>query len=98
MHTRVGHIVLPDQLVLGIGIHVVLVAIEALAVLLGPARVLVFLPVFCRVLLPCCRRLAGLHLIILVAAIALFGNWHDRGINHLAAAGNVALRLQMLAK
>jgi hypothetical protein len=27
-----------------------------------------------------------------------FGNRHDRGINHLAAARNVALRLQMLAK
>src|ERR1700680_5054005 len=39
MHTRVGHVVLPDQLVLGIGIHVVLVAVEALAVLLGPARI-----------------------------------------------------------
>src|SRR6202043_4092567 len=44
------------------------------------------------------RRLAGLHLVILVAAIALFGNRYDRGINHLAAARNVALRLQMLAK
>src|SRR3974390_404381 len=45
MHTRVGHVVLPDQLVLGIRVDVVLVAVEALAVLLGPARVLVFLPV-----------------------------------------------------
>src|SRR6202521_6131606 len=98
MHTRVGHVVLPDQLVLGIRIHVVLVAVEALAVLLGPARVFVFLPVFRRVLLPRLRRLAGLHVVILVAAIALFGNRHDRGINHLAAARNVALRLQMLAK
>src|SRR6516225_8640757 len=50
MHTRVGYVILPDQLVPGIRIHVVLVAIEALAVLLGPARVLVFLPVFRRVL------------------------------------------------
>src|ERR1700719_3955284 len=73
MHTRVGHVVLPDQLVLGIRIHVVLVAVEALAVLLGPARVLVFLSVFRRVLLPRLRRLAGLHLVILVAAIALLG-------------------------
>src|ERR1700687_5784550 len=59
MHTRVGHVVLPDQLVLGIRIHVVLVAVEALAVLLGPARVLVFLPVFRRILLPRLRRLAA---------------------------------------
>src|SRR5207344_2136911 len=98
MYTRVRHVILPDQLVPGIRIHVVLVAVEALAVLLGPARVLVFLPVFRRVLLPRLRRLAGLHVVILVAAITLFGNRHDGGINHLAAARNVALRLQMLAK
>src|SRR6202790_4521582 len=98
MHTRVSHVVLPDQLVPDIRIHVVLVAVEALAMLLGPARVLVFLPVFRRVLLPRLRRLADLHVVILVAAIALFGNRHDGGINHLAAARTVALSLQMLAK
>ena len=85
MHARVGHLVPPDQLVLGIRIHVVLVAIEALAVLLGPARILVFLPVFRRVLLPLLRRLASLHVVILFSAVALLGNRHDRGINHLAA-------------
>src|ERR1035437_5282416 len=52
MHARVGHVVLSDQLVHGIGIHVVLVSIETLAVLFGPARILVFLPVFRRVFLP----------------------------------------------
>ena len=46
MHARVGHLVVTDQLVLGIRIHVVLVTVEALAVLLGPACILVFLPVF----------------------------------------------------
>jgi hypothetical protein len=61
-------------------IHVVLVAVETLVVLLGPARVLVLLPVFRRVLLPRLRRLAGLHVVILVTAIALFGNRHDGGI------------------
>src|ERR1700729_916407 len=98
MHTRVGHLVATDQLVLGIRIHVVLVAVEALAVLLGPARILVFLPILGRVVLPRPRRLASLHVVILIAAIALFGNRNDRGINHLAAPRNVALRLQMLAK
>src|SRR5450432_2029050 len=73
MHTRVGHLVLPDQLVLGVRIHVVLVAVEALAVLLGPARILVFLPVFRRGLLPCFRCLAGLHVLILVAALRCLG-------------------------
>src|SRR4029077_18271791 len=98
MHTRVGHVILPDQLVLGVRIHVVLVAKEALAVLLGPACVLVFLPVLRWVLLPRLRRLASLHFVILVAAIALLGNRNNRGINHLAAARNVALGLQILAK
>src|SRR3979409_2452348 len=68
--TRAGPVVLPDQLVLGIRIHVVLVAVEALAVLLGPARVFVLLPVFRRVLLPRLRRLAGLDAGILVGATA----------------------------
>src|SRR5271169_5252364 len=40
MHARVGHLVVTDQLVLGIHIHVVLVAVEALTVLLGPACIL----------------------------------------------------------
>src|SRR5271167_1626136 len=93
MHARVGHLVVTDQLVLGIHIHVVLVAVEALAVLLGPACILVFLPVFRAVLLPFLWCLAGLHGLILFAAVTLLGNRHDRGINHLAATCNVALRL-----
>src|SRR5450755_5025491 len=47
MHARVSHLVVTDQLVLGIRIHMVLVAVKALTVLLGPACILVFLPVFC---------------------------------------------------
>src|SRR4029077_4593554 len=52
MHARVGHVILPDQLVPGIGIHMVLVSIEALTVLLGPGLVLVFLSVFRRIFFP----------------------------------------------
>src|SRR5674476_726841 len=98
MHARVGHLVVTDQLMLGIRIHVVLVAVEALTVFLGPARILVFLPVFRAVLLPFLWCLAGLHGLILFAAITLLRDRHDRGINHLAATCNVALRLQMPAK
>src|SRR6476660_5503583 len=61
MHARVGHVILPDQLVPGIGIHMVLVSIEALTVLLGPARILVFLPVFRRLFLPGRGCLPGLR-------------------------------------
>src|ERR1022692_1301160 len=98
MHARVGHVILPNQLVPGIGIHVVLVSIETLAVLLGPARILVFLPVFRRIFLPGPGRLAGLYILIFVTTITLLGNWNDRRINHLAAASGVALRFQMLAE
>src|ERR1700688_1246984 len=80
MHARIGHLVVTDQLVLGIHIHVVLVAVEALTVLLSPARILVFLPVFRGVLLPFLRRPADLHGLILFTAIALLRNRHDRGI------------------
>src|SRR5450756_1013347 len=89
MHARVGHVVLSEQLAHGIGIHVVLVSIETLAVLLGPARILVFLPVFRRVFLPSLGRLASLHVRIFVAAITLFRNRNNRRINHLAAASHV---------
>src|SRR5271165_4243086 len=85
MHARVGHLVVTDQLVLGIRIHVVLVAVEALTVLLSPARILVFLPVSRGIVLPFLWCLAGLHGLILFAAVTLLGNRHDRGINHLAA-------------
>src|SRR3954463_12161117 len=73
MHAGVGHLILPDQFALGIRIHVVLVAVEALAVLLGPACILVFLRVFRRVLLPSLRRLAGLHLLILSRVFRCLG-------------------------
>src|SRR5664279_6270941 len=93
MHARVGHVIIPDQLMPGIGIHMVLVSIETLAVLLGPARILVFLPVFRRIFLPGPGRLAGLHILIFVTAITLFWNRNNRRINHLAAASGVATRL-----
>src|ERR1700730_9345465 len=41
---------------------------------------------------------SALPVVILVAAIALLGSRHDRGINHLAATRNVALGLQILAE
>jgi hypothetical protein len=47
----VAHVIAPDQLV-GIRINVILVTVEVLPVLLGPARVLILLPVLGRLLLP----------------------------------------------
>src|ERR1039457_388608 len=65
MHARVRYLIVTDQLMLGIRIHVVLIAVEAVSVLLGPARILVFLAVFRAVLLPFLWGLAGLHGLIL---------------------------------
>src|SRR4029078_1495746 len=60
VHGRIGHGIMPDQLVLGVRVHMVLVAEEAAAMLLGPARIAVLLPHFGGLLLPprwgCARR------------------------------------------
>ena len=96
VHRRIGHLVAPDQLVLGVRIHVVLVAKKALAVLLRPARVAILLAQFGGLLLPRRRRLAGLYGVVLVTAVALLRHRHDRGINHLPATRHVALRRKML--
>ena len=54
---RIAHLVTPDQLVLGIRIHVILIVVKALAMLLRPAGILVLLSVLGRLLLPILRRL-----------------------------------------
>src|SRR5882762_3886634 len=46
VHARIAHVVTPDQFVLGVRIDVVLVAKEALVVLLGAARIFGLLPLF----------------------------------------------------
>src|SRR5438552_11661880 len=89
MDCRVAHVVAPDQLVLGIRIHVVLVAVKAFAVLLRPACILVFLPVLGRLLLPIVGRLAALDGLVLLARVTLSGHHHDGGIDDLPTAGNV---------
>src|SRR5207249_2310454 len=92
MHRRIGHLIASDQLVLGVRIHVVLVAKKALAMLLRPAGVAVLLAQLGGLLLPVRRRPTGLHGFVLVTAIALFRHRHNRGINHLPATRHVALR------
>src|SRR5207342_3206640 len=95
---RIGHLVAPDQLVLGVRIHVVLVAKEALALLLRPAGVAVLLAQFGGLLLPVRRCLPNLYGFVLVTAVALLRHRHDRGINHLPATRHVALRRKVLVE
>src|SRR5262249_37734127 len=65
-------------------------------VLLRPARVLVLLGILGGLLLPSLRRLAGLDRLVLLLRVALPGHRHNRGVNNLAAARNIALSLKML--
>src|SRR6266478_2641143 len=60
VHGRVRRIPFADQLVRLVHADMVLVAVEALVVLLRPARVRVLLRILGRLLLPSLRRLAGL--------------------------------------
>src|SRR5712672_1613792 len=98
VHGRVRHIPFADQLVRLVHADMVLVAVEALVVLLRPARVRVLLRILGRLLLPSLRRLAGLDRLVLLLRVALLGHRHNRGVNDLAAARNVARGLEMLAE
>ena len=71
MHGRVGHRIAPDQLVRPVHVHVVLVAEEAAAMLLGPARVFIFLAVLGRLPLPLRGRLAALDRLVLLGAASM---------------------------
>src|ERR1035438_6720162 len=86
VHARIRLRVPADELVHAVDANVVLVAVEALVALLGPARILVFLGILGRLVLPALRRLAGLDRLILAPAVALHGRGHDRSIDNLAAA------------
>src|SRR5881392_2355518 len=94
VHGRVRRIPFADQLVRLVHAEVV----EALVVLLRPARVLVLLCILGRLLLPSLRRLAGPDRLVLLLRVALPGHRHNRGVNNLAAARNIALSLKMLAE
>src|SRR5438128_7273800 len=98
VHGRVRRIPFADQLVRLVHAEVVLVAEEARIVLLRPARVLVLLGILGGLLLPSLRRLAGPDRLVLLLRVALPGHRHNRGVNNLAAARNIALSLKMLAE
>src|SRR3981189_1565337 len=88
MHGRVRRTPFADQLVRLVHAEMVLVAVETLVVL-GILGGLLF---------PSLRPLAGLDRLVLLLRVALLGHRHNRGVNDLAAARNVALGLEMLAE
>src|SRR5262249_49742870 len=87
----VGCIPFADQLVR-------LVAVEALVVLLRPARVLVLLGILGGLQLPSLGRLAGLDRLVLLLGVTLLGHRYNCGVNDLSAARNVALGLEIWPK
>src|SRR5262249_2980070 len=90
---------MPDQLVLGVRVHMVLVAEEAAAMLLDPARVAVLLPQLGGLLLPSSRRCApSLQLGVLIPTVPLRRHRHDTGVDDLPATRHVALGRKMLVK
>jgi hypothetical protein len=76
----------------------VLVTEEALAMLLGPPRVFIFLAVLRRFPLPLRRRRAVLDGLVLLARVALLRHRHNARVHHLPATREVALRVEMLVK
>ena len=95
MDCCVAHVIAPDQLVLGIRIHVVLVAVEAPPVLLRPARIFVLLPVLGQHLLPSRGCSAALDCLVLLARVPLSGHRHDGGIDDLSSTSHIAMRAEM---
>jgi hypothetical protein len=71
VYRGIGLGVAPHNFVRAIDTNVVLVAIKVLLVLLGPARVLVFLGVLCRLFFPAIGRLAGFDRLVLFAVVVL---------------------------
>src|SRR5262245_33858072 len=96
VHGRIGHRIMPDQLVLGVRVHMVLVAEKAAAMLLGPARIA--LPHFGGLLLPPRWCAPSLQLGVLVTTVPLRRHRHNTGVDNLPATRHVALSRKMLVE
>src|SRR3546814_9192723 len=72
----------------------VLLAKVRLSMLLGPARILVFLSVLCRFLLPLKRGLARLYCRIILARVTLARRGNNGRVNDLSAHRQITLGLR----
>lgn len=84
MHAGGGDDGFEDALVLHIDFHMVFVAVVRFVVLLGPARVEVFVRFDLRVVLQGLRHFSGFDQGIVFAAVALPGHFSKARINHHA--------------
>src|SRR3546814_20889998 len=86
--------VTPHQLVAPINADMVLVAKVRLSMLLGPARILVFLSVLCRFLLPLKRGLARLYCRIILARVTLTRRGNKCRVKDLSAHRQITLLIE----
>src|SRR3546814_177691 len=98
MHRGAADDVTPHQLVAPINADMVLVAKVRLSMLLGPARILVFLSVLCRFLLPLKRGLARLYCRIILARVTLARRGNNGRVNDLSAHRQITLGLEIAVK
>lgn len=98
VHTGVCDTVAPDQLVFLVDVDVVVVTVVALAVLLGPACILIFLSLHVGYVVPAFRCLAFLNLLVLVPRTVVLQHIDQAGINDLATSRYQAGLLQFLVK
>lgn len=84
-----------DQLLLVIDSDVILVAVVRLPVLLGPARLGVFLALDMRVLFEALRGLTGFDLRVLLPRVALVRRLNKTGVDNLALAGLESLEIEL---
>jgi hypothetical protein len=88
-------VIAPHQLMLSIHIHMVFVAVVALAMLFCPAHIHVLLHPLRRLVSPILMHFAPLNRRILIAHVVVARHWHDGSVQDLSAAGDVALPIEM---
>ena len=95
MHSGVGDVIAPDQFVGAVHVHVVFVAVVALAVLFRPACVYVLVHPFRRFVGPILGHLALFDGSVCVTRVVVARHRHDGGVQDLSSSRNIALPRQM---
>ncbi len=96
MNIGAGHRILPDELVGHINRYMILVSEKALVVLFGPAGIGIFLAFF--VFAPSFRLVTVFDLLVFLAAVALYRNPYNRGIDYLSFLRTIAVFTEIIVK
>ncbi len=98
MDSSIGDCVATDQLVLFVDVDVVIVAIVARAMFLGPTGIQILLALHVGLLVPVFRGFAFLDLFVFISLVPVLRNIDQAGINDLATLGNKACIPELLVK